>query len=209
MTDRPPRFTTLAYAHLFLALGRNEESLTESQRALAIDPRSVEMNHHLGVHYFITRQYDQAIAQFLKTLELDPDFADSHYYLGAAYLLRGMPEEAIAELKKALTLRGAPHDHAMLGYAYAHLGRTSEAQRILQGLKEQAKARYVPAYLFALLYTALGQRDVAFQWLEKAYEDRDIDLSDACVDRLRSDPRFQDLVRRMNLPAVRAVTSDK
>jgi TolB-like protein/DNA-binding winged helix-turn-helix (wHTH) protein/tetratricopeptide (TPR) repeat protein len=192
------------YSHLLLALGRNEDSLTESQRALALDPRSPAMTTHMGTHYIATRQYDLAIEQFHRAFTLDPNFPEAHYQLGWALAGKGMYQEAIAELKTAVTLREEDVDIALLGYAYARSGSTSEAQEQLRELKERAKTRYVRSYNLALVYVGLGQNGQAFQWLEKAFEERDVLLDelrwDYVWDGLRDDPRFQSLLRHMNFP---------
>jgi TolB-like protein/Tfp pilus assembly protein PilF len=192
------------YSHLLLALGRNQESLAESRRALSLDVRSPAMTTHMGTHYIATRQYDQAIEQMRRALALDPNFAEAHLQLGWALLGKGAYEEASAALETGLMLGWEASKVSLLAFAYARTGRASEGQQKLRELKERAGVRYVSPYDLAFAHMGLGQNDQCFEWLEKAYEQRDGALTqlrwDALWDPLRDDPRFQDLVRRMNFP---------
>jgi Flp pilus assembly protein TadD len=126
--------------------------------------------------------------------------------LGLAYKQKAMFVEAVAELQKACELSGdSPGMAAVLGHAYAASGKTSEAMNILNTLKELSKRKYVPSYYMAMIYVGLGERDQALHWLEKAYEEQAASLAylnvDPSMDDLRSDSRFQDLVRRVGLPS--------
>ncbi len=203
-----PSYTTAHqwYSHFLLPLGRAEESLAESKRALELDPLSLVINMHMGWHYLYARQYDQAIEQLRKTLDLDQDFLLAHLFLGQAYELKAMYAEAMAEFQKAIALsRGAPPNVAALGHLYAVSGKRDAARKVLEELKESSKRRFVPSYEIAVVYAGLGEKDQAFGWLQKAFEQRDsgwlVDLRvDPRFDLLRSDPRFADLVRRVGLP---------
>ena len=139
----------------------------------------------------------EAARQLQKTLELDPDLLQAHSYLGEVYLREGRNDEAIPEFQKA-------KDNGSLGYAYAVSGRPGEARRVLGELEHLAAQRYVSPLDFAVVHAGLGQRDQAFSWLEKAYDGRVPRLSGVRVDprlvSLHADPRFADLLRRMNLP---------
>jgi TolB-like protein/DNA-binding winged helix-turn-helix (wHTH) protein/Flp pilus assembly protein TadD len=188
------------YGHYLIQVGRMDESLTVARRLVEIDPISPGMNAHLGWAYFYARQYDRAIDQYRKALELDPNRISAHAGLGRAYLQKGMHEDAIAEFQKAVDLGGwMKHD---LGYAYAVTGKREEAVKTLEELLEQGKGAQ-PTGL-AQLYGALGEKDQAFAWLEKAYEEHDSWLgmlkADPHYDSLRSDPRFETLLQRMNFP---------
>jgi tetratricopeptide (TPR) repeat protein len=193
------------YSHLLLALRRNAESLIASQRALSLDTRSPAMTTHLGVHYIATREYDLAIEQYHRALALDPTFAEAHFQLGWALLAKGEYQEAIARLEGLLALRVDPVDLALLGYAYARGGRPFEARRMLGELQKQAARHYVPSYYLALLHVGLGQTAESFQWLERAYEDGEVFMSELTWnplwDSVRADRRFASLLQRMNLPA--------
>jgi Flp pilus assembly protein TadD len=122
-----------------------------------------------------------------------------------AYLQKSMYKEAIAEREKELLVTPSnPYALSGLGYAYAVAGRRAEAQKVLDKLNQLSKQKYVPAWAMAQIYAGLVEKDKAFEWLEKGYEERDLDPTESikvnlCYDPLRSDPRFQDLLRRMNL----------
>jgi len=183
-------------------MGRLEEAIGEHKRALELDPLSLIINRALGLAFYDARQYDQAIEQERKTLELDPNFMPAHDTLGAAYLQKSMYKEATAEFEKAVAI-SPRNTEALLwvGCAYAVAGRRAEAQRVLNQLNDLSKQKYVPAWSKAGIYMCLGEKDKAFEWLEKSYEERS--LIEIKVgpgwDPLRSDPRFADLLRRMTL----------
>jgi TolB-like protein/Tfp pilus assembly protein PilF len=192
------------YSHYFMAMGRIEESLAESKRALELDPLGLIMNTHLGWHYMNAHQYDLAIDQFRKTLEMDANYGLAHWYLGLAYEQKAMYAEAAAELRKAKDLlKENVAVAADMGHNYAVSGKRDEAQKVVDELTELSKLRYVSSYHIALIYTGLGEKDRAFEWLENAYKERSDLLVylkvDPRLDSLRSDPRFQDLLRRVGL----------
>jgi len=190
------------YGLALVMMGRFEEAIREIKTALELDPLSLANNHALGLGFLFARQYDQAIEQYQKTLELDPNFIFAHLYIGLSYAQKSMHKEAIAELEKAVAI--SPGNTLLisgLGYAYAAAGRRLEAQKVLDQLTDLSKQKYVSAVFRANIYVGLGEKDKAFEWLEKAYEDHSIYLVkvDPTFDPLRSDPRFADLLRRMNL----------
>ncbi len=191
------------YSHYLQSMGRSEESLAASKRAVELDPLSPVMNLHLGWEYYVARQYDQAIEQLRKALELDPNHPLAHNHLGRIFLQKGMYEKAIAKHQEAVNLAGVNLKHD-LGYAYAVAGKTEEAVKILDELKELRKRRDFQPTGLAQLYGVLGEKEQAFAWLEKAYEERDGWLRqlkvDPRFDPLRDDPRFEGLLRRMNFP---------
>jgi Flp pilus assembly protein TadD len=134
---------------------------------------------------------------------MDQSFYYAHYELGMAYEMKGSFQEAIAEYQRARQLNNDPRVLALLGHAYAASGRRDEALKILDQLKETASQQYVPAYNFVIVYAGLGERDQAFQWLEQSYQDHASRMTilqvDPFLDPLRSDPRFANLVSRVNL----------
>ena len=187
------------------ATGRLEDAIAEDRQALEIDPLSLIINSHLGDLLSRAGRLDQGIAQLRRTLELDPNFFRAHLWLGEAYQQKGLHGEAIAELKRAVTLGGGgPEALAALAHAYAVGGERREALKLLGELKEQSRRRFVPATDFAFVCIGLGQKEQAFVWLEQAYQERSGWLAFAKIDPrfdgLRSDPRFQDLLRRIGLP---------
>jgi TolB-like protein/DNA-binding winged helix-turn-helix (wHTH) protein len=188
-------------------MGRSKEAIAERKRALELEPLSLIINFELGLAFYYDRDYDQAIEQFQKTLELDQNFPAAHNFLPAAYEQKGMYTEAIAEFKKAIPLTGGSEwslSKAGLGHGYAVTGKKSEARTLLDELKQLSAEEYVPATSVALIYAGLGEKDQAFAWLDKGYEQRAFQMQwvrlDPRWDSLRSDPRFQDLMRRMGFP---------
>ncbi len=199
-----------AYAHLscgtfLLNVGRLEEAIAEETRARELDPLSLVINRASAIGFYMARRYDRAIEQSRKTMELDPNNVWSRRWLGLAYLQKSMYKEGIAEFEKMLVASpGTTPGLSDLGYGYALGGQRAEAQRVLEQLDELSKHKYVPAINFAGIYAGLEEQGKAFEWLEKSYDDRSIGGL-TCVkvnplfDPLRSDPRFADLLRRMNL----------
>jgi len=183
------------------ATGRLEEAIAQSKRALTLDPVSMIGNWNAGYVFYLARQYDQAIEQERKTLELDPSFVPAYVILGESYVQKSMYREAVEAFEKALAISpGSAEALSGLGKAHALAGRKADAQKVLDRLNELSKQQYVAAWTNADVYTALGEKDKAYQWLEKAYEERSIFSSKGPLwDPLRSDPRFADLLRRMNL----------
>jgi serine/threonine-protein kinase len=190
------------YGHYLASLARADEALKEIRRAQELDPLSLVINTELGIPFYITRQYDQAIEQFKKVLEMDPNMEFARFFLGWAYAQKGMYEEAIAMLSKPES--DHPFVLGTLAQNYALSGRKSEALKLIDRLNEQTKHRYVAAYSVAPIYLALGNKGQALQWLEKSYENREDGFiwinTDPAWDGLRSDPRFQELARRVRSP---------
>jgi eukaryotic-like serine/threonine-protein kinase len=194
-----------SYGNVLRATGRLDEAIAEEKRALELDPLSLPVNRGLGYAFYDARKYDQAIEQERKTLELDPNYNLARSILGRAYLQKAMYNEGIAEFEKALAISpGNTTALSDLGCAYAMVGRKAEAQKVLDQLSALSKQKYVAPKNVAIIYAALGEIDQAFEWLEKAYEDRSLGSGQGIkafpgFDPLRSDPRFTDLLHRMNL----------
>lgn len=199
----------LAEAHNALAWVKHKydwdwsEAEKEFKRAQELDPLSLIINAIGGFVFFYARQYDKAIEQCQKTLEIDTNFYPAHQYLGWTYVQKGMFEEAIMEFQKAISLSGGSKLWGYLGHAYAMSGRKSEAKEVINDLKELSKHRYVSPYEIALIYNALGEKEQAFEWLERAYKERSHSITKIKVDprlnTLRLDPRFTDLLKKMGL----------
>ncbi|HXJ92816.1 MAG TPA: tetratricopeptide repeat protein [Terriglobia bacterium] len=192
------------YSHYLTAMGRHQESVAASKRALAINPVDLPLNEHLAWVYIMARQYDLAVDQCRKTLEMDPDFALAHRRLGETYEYQGKYPEAIAEFQKALELSGGAIVYkALLGQAYALSGRREDAERSLRELMQLSRERYISSTLIAAIYLDLGEHDQAFHWLDKAYEERSDLLTyakvDPTFDGLHSDPRWAGLLERLKL----------
>ncbi len=204
------------YAYYLHSMGRANEGLAEMKRAYELNPLSIRINSGLGdmlAFAHAHRQYDQAIAQFRKTIELEPAqwiLGSIYWHLGAVYEKKGMHVEAIAEYQKGMNLDGDSDLAAALEQDYKTSGFI-EAKRVmlqknLQKMREASKQKRVPPLGFAFIYAELGEKEQAFEWLEKAYEERSsalVHLGNGLVctcDVLRSDPRFADLLRRIGLP---------
>ncbi|HYG83167.1 MAG TPA: protein kinase [Pyrinomonadaceae bacterium] len=192
-------------------MGRHDESLEHRKRALELDPLSLSISTGVGRAYFWARRYDEAIAHLQKTLERDPRYADTHWSFGLAYEQKKMYDEAVSAYQRAISLsktaefpEGKPEMIAALGHAYAAAGRRDEALRILEQLNELVgRQSYVSPYSIALIHAALGDKDQAFEWLERAYAERDesfIHLKvDPRLDHLRDDPRLAEMLRLIKL----------
>jgi TolB-like protein/Tfp pilus assembly protein PilF len=204
-THLNPSYSTAhrLYTEYLWSQGRFDEALSEAKRAVELDPLSLGPSSHIATTFYFARQYDRAIAQQRKTLELDPNFPYSHANIGESLDQEHMFTEAIAEFRKALALERNPKYLAWLGHAYAASGRRDDALQVLSELKATSNQRYVPSYDVALVYAGLGDEDQAIGWLNRAYEEHSRGLCwikvEPRLDPLRPDPRFQDLLRRVNL----------
>jgi tetratricopeptide (TPR) repeat protein len=190
---------------LYLAMmGRFDEAIAELKRAQELDPLSLIISFLLGWTYYFARQPEKAKEEARKALEIDESFWMAHWTMALGYEQTGQYDEALAELEKAKALDDSSWIAAVFARVYGRLGRTDEAQKILDELTERSKQQWVAPYLVATAYVNLDRRDQAFEWLQKALEDYDewIDCIniDPALDLLRSDPRFQDLLRRVGLP---------
>jgi TolB-like protein/DNA-binding winged helix-turn-helix (wHTH) protein/Flp pilus assembly protein TadD len=203
--DLNPSYATAHhwYAWHLSLFGRYDQAIAEMRKAENLDPLSLIINADLAELLVIARSYDESIRQSLKVIEMDPDFALAHNQLGQAYLQKHMHEQAVAELQKAVLLSAnSPTCMANLARAYVTSGKRSEAVNLLNDLKKRSNSTYSNAAEIAVIYASLGDADQAMNWLEKGYEQRfnPSVLLRPGFDPLRSDPRFQDLLRRIGLP---------
>lgn len=193
------------YAGYLTYIGRFDEGIAEAVRARDLDPLSLPINNALAGRLLAGGRYDQALRQAQETLELDSHFAPAHQTLGWIYLHDGKNDRAIHEFESALQFSSEDNTDLQLdlGFAYAVTGKQLEARRILAILEKRYAQKAVPAGSVGILYGALGEPDDAFAWLEKAYQERDPQLTYLKAGRrfqpLRNDPRFQQLVRRVGL----------
>ena len=188
--------------HLML-LGRNSEAVSEMRKAESLDPLSLIINSDLAELLLIAHFPDESVQQSRKTMEMDHGFALAHNQLGQAYLEKRMFGDAIAELEKATELSGgSPTCIANLARAYAASNRRAEATKLLNDLKRGSTPGFSHASEVAMIYAALGEEDQAMTWLERGYEERFNPgvLLRPGFDPLRSNSRFQKLVRRIGLP---------
>ena len=192
--------------HLFM-VGRDDEALIELRRAESLDPLSLIINADVADALCVAHRYDEAVEQSEKTLKMDANFAVGHYELGQALVQKRMYDRAIVEFQKAIELSG--HSGAFdsnLGYAYAASGRKEEALKIVDELESRHPTNYSVDADIALIYVGLDDRDEAINRLNKAFDARfkASILRRPAFDPLRSDPRFQDILRRMGLPTIKS-----
>ena len=192
-------------AELLSSLKRTDEALAQIQHALELDPVSVIMHRIYGDVLLDGRRLDEAIQQYKKTIEMDPNFPTAHYFLGRAYEAKGLHDEAVREYTTAAELGWVTKDViAKTREVYEKSGWNAYLQYSLDNVVLESRASQFPPFMVAMYYGRLGRTDEAISWLEKGYEERDFRMTLLSVafelDGLRSDPRFGELVRRMNLP---------
>ncbi|MFN2390438.1 MAG: protein kinase [Pyrinomonadaceae bacterium] len=192
-----------AYAHFLSDMGRYEEALAEIRRARELDPLNLKADAAEGQFLIYAGQIDEALAKLQRTFEIDPNYWYAHFWASCAYIEKGMYEEAIVEARKARELSGVnTQTTAFAGYALAKSGKQAEAQAVLEELLKLSSERYVPPYNIALVYSGLGKRAETLDWLERGYKERDPRMVFLKVEpkwnNLRNEPRFIDLMRRMN-----------
>jgi len=201
-----PGYDTARHWHALhlAALGRFDEALAEINIARQLNPFSLIINSNAGFVLYLARRNDEAIAQYQKTLEIDPNFGGALGYLGLSYVEKGEFAKAIAAFQKAVA---GPDDwgaRGELAYGYARAGQQAQARAILQELLAAAKREYVSAYSVAFVYAGLKDNDQAFDWLEKARQERSARLTNIRVhpvfEPLRADPRYEELLRRSGFP---------
>ncbi len=201
-----PTYTTgyLYYGNQRCVVGDFAGSVAAFEKGRELDPLSLIINTGVGWALYFARQYERAADSLRRTLEIDTNFVLARAVLGQSYLQLGRVQEGLAELQAASDLSGAsPLYYALLGHGSAVAGDSAQAQKILYQLEEQSTGSYVSSYCSAEIYLGLRETDHAMQALEKAYEDRARELVmlniEPRFDPMRSDTRFQDLLRRMNL----------
>ena len=190
------------YCHTLTVTGRMGEALTQIGHALELDPISPMVNAVAGRALCYARQYQDSVEQLQRTIELDPHLSLAHFYIGQSYVLQGRHEVALAALERALEIsRVFPWATAYVGYIHAQSGNREKAYEIISEWEKQGTTVPVP---LAFIYLGLGEDDEVFEWLDNGYEERDFLMPWINVmpdfDRLRPDPRFQELMRRLGLP---------
>ncbi len=191
------------YAHLNSNLGWHEKAIAMGKRARELDPLSLIINSCEGQFLSLSERGDEALARLQNTLELDPNFWHAHLVLSMVYTEKQMFAESVAEAEKAAQLSGGNSEAiAVKGYALAKSGKLTEARAVLDELLKLSNERYVPPYNFAIIYNALGEPEKALDNLEKAFAEKNVLMVFLKVEpkwnNLRSEPRFADLMRRMN-----------
>jgi serine/threonine protein kinase/Tfp pilus assembly protein PilF len=198
--------TTHHWYGLFLCqMKRNDEAIREGRLAQTLDPLSPIISTSLGVTLMSAGEYGSGLELLKRTFELAPTFPEPHLWLSKAYGSRGFYPEAMSEAQQAASYSGrAPRYVAGVGDALAVAGKRAEAHNIIDELVRSSKSGNVSPFYIAEVYSTLGERDQAFEWLEKAYQLRDDELGwiliDPSLDNIRSDSRYAELLRRMGLP---------
>jgi TolB-like protein/predicted Ser/Thr protein kinase len=199
-----------SYGHAFYSaylavMGRSDESVAEARRALELDPLAPALSVNLVWTLYYARRHDESIAQLRKILELAPNLAYARTMLGWNYAEKRMYPEAVAECRKAI--EQTPEEQMTLGscgWVYGLAGKRSEALDLLAKLKRMSEQRYVDPYIIAVLCDGLKDNNLTMEWLERAYQEHSAGLQclkiEIFSDSLRSDPRFRDLLQRMNFP---------
>ena len=191
------------YADYLSMMQRHDEAIVELRRSHDLDPVSIVSEAFFGFLFFRARRYDEAIAACRKTLELAPDYPNANWFMALALEQQGKIPEAIASLQSAVMNSRAPLFKALLGHAYGLAGERAKALGILEEIKLLSKQQYVSPMDFAIVYTGIGDREMAFRWLETAYSERVMriqELNEPHFDSLRGDPPYLDLLRRIGIP---------
>jgi serine/threonine protein kinase/Tfp pilus assembly protein PilF len=197
------------HAEYVMTMGRHAEAIAQMKNSQTLDPLSLIINVAIGWAHYMARRYDEALAQLLQAVDLDPNYPVTYWILGLVYRTTGRYDLAITEGEKGAKLSGgSPLVRASLAHSYGKAGRTKEALQVLDDLTSLAKCKYVAPHFFAGIHIGLGENDRALDYLEKSYEDHSHWLIylhiDPVMDDLRNEPRFQDLLKRVGLPAANA-----
>ncbi|HXZ79640.1 MAG TPA: winged helix-turn-helix domain-containing protein [Terriglobales bacterium] len=192
------------YGDYLSVRGRHDEALLEAKEALRLDPLNRMIGTWVALRYYLARNYNAAIEQSRNTVDLDSNFAAAHLLLGENYVQTGLYKEGLAELERAAKLSGnSPIYLAQVAVAHAAVGRKPEALRIVAQLQKISSECYVSPYGLAQVYAALNDKEQTFKWLQAALDDRAVWMSylavDPVFDNLRSDQRFQDLLRQVGM----------
>jgi Flp pilus assembly protein TadD len=192
------------YADLLVRTGRTDAAVAEAKQARKLDPFSAQTTAFLGFILYQARRYDEAVNDCQIAIEFDPNHAGAHWWLALAYEQQHRFAEAIGELQKAAAVSGNSAVFvAALGHAYAIAGDLEKARQIIEELKLRSEKEYVTSFDIALVYVGLNDRDEAFRWLGRAYEERTMRLeqiTEPTFDGLRSDPRLIHLKKLIGLP---------
>jgi eukaryotic-like serine/threonine-protein kinase len=194
------------YAYFLCHMGKHDDAIRDSKRAQDLDPLSLPVKTNLGVMLHYARRYDDAITQYRKVLELDPKgTTEARFQLARVYMTKQMFPEALAEIAKMRATDPSDVNYmSLLAMAYGLEGKTKEATKLIYELKDKRRREYLRPYILAEDYAALGEKNEAMDWLEKAYEERDDWINwikvDPNLDVVRSEPRFTALLRRVGFP---------
>jgi eukaryotic-like serine/threonine-protein kinase len=191
------------YGDYLTNMGRFDEGIAETKKAQELDPLSLIINTTMGWQFYLAGRNENAVEQLRKVLDIDPKFSPARRILEEVYAHMGKYKEAVAERERALSLSGGPELAASIEEDFTKSGYKGVLQSWLEGLTELSKHSYVSSYSIAESYMRMGQKEKAFEWLEKAYEEHDSGLVSLAVEpmfeNIRPDPRFKEILRRMKL----------
>jgi len=191
------------YGDYLTNMGRFDEGIAETKKAQELDPLSLIINTTMGWQFYVAGRNENAVEQLRKVLDIDPKFSPARRILEEVYAHMGKHKEAVAEREKALSLSGGPELAASIEEDFTKSGYKGVLQSWLEGLTELSKHSYVSSYSIAESYMRMDQKQKAFEWLEKAYEEHDSGLVSLAVEpmfeNIRPDPRFKEILRRMKL----------
>lgn len=193
------------YAMYLVSVSRFDEALRMRETAKKLLPPSAGSSNGIGFVHYHARNYERSIECFREALDFKPDFPPTRVFLARSYLAMGRYQEAIAEIEKAVdTSQRNVIPVAFLSYAYFKAGRREDAKKLLSELETRTKKEYIPPWLFAMIHSGAGNKDKAFEYLEQARLERQTYLThlkvDPVFDDIRSDPRFDELVRKIGIP---------
>ena len=194
------------YATLLAAVGRVQAAVAEARRAHEVEPLSGEFHANVIWKLYLNHEYEEAELEFRKMREWHPNFTGT-YIMASVYLQTGRQREAVAELQRSVAESHRSILELMyLGHALGVSGARAEGHKVLEEMQSLAQRRYVPPEHFAIVYEGLGERDRALQWFEKAYAEHSMNgwlLPDPRLEQIRKEPRFREIMRRMDLPEVK------
>jgi TolB-like protein/Tfp pilus assembly protein PilF len=205
--DLRPSFADahFSYSRFLAASGRMKEAVAEIKSAEELDPGSLALKANTALLSYFAGRYDDALKDRRELSRVDPKLPIAHWGIGVADEQKGMESEALASLEEATRLSQSLNVRTSLAHARARFGRRADARQDLTLLTERSRKGYVPSYHFAVVYTGLGEKDRAFEWLERAYQERSTVLAylrmDPRLAPLRTDSRYADLVRRIGFPS--------
>jgi Flp pilus assembly protein TadD len=186
-------------------VGDYRQALAEIRRAHELDPLSPIININVGLSLGITGDIAEARAQFKRTLEMDPSWFNAHYHLGLVEVMDGRMAESIPHLQKSVEINPtAVRPMGMLGYALAIVGRRAEAMELLKRLEDRYSQGIATASNIATIYIGLGEKEKAYEWLEKGFQDKDIEITRSRwqpqFNSIREESRFKELIERTRIP---------
>jgi len=192
------------YAAVFGSTGRHHEAVQQINEAMRLDPLSLPNNAEVVRTLYYARNYDQAVWQGQKALQLDPNYSRTYFWLGRVYSQKGMHREAFATSERILqSMPDSTLGLTEMAYSLAAAGRQTEARQILGRLEERSKSTFVPAYNLAVVHIALKDNEVAMRYMQEAFKNREWPMvvlaEEPRLDPLRSDPRFQEILAKLNL----------